>query len=139
MRQFGEEPTGEVIERPGAYAVIVDHEWRVAVVVLSGGAYLPGGGIEGEESVEEALRREVREETGLEVEILSGKGIARQYVPWRGRVVNKIGHYFLCRPGAQGAATEADHLLEWWPGSRAIRELTHPSQQWMVQRSLSPC
>jgi 8-oxo-dGTP diphosphatase len=139
MRQFGEEPTGEVIERPGAYAVIVDREWRVAVVVLSGGVYLPGGGLEGEESAEDALHREVREETGLEVEILSGKGIARQYVPWKGLVVNKIGHYFLCRPGAQGEATETDHVLEWWPGSRAIRELSDSSQRWMVRRALSPC
>jgi 8-oxo-dGTP diphosphatase len=139
LRQFGSPSHESIIERPGAYGIIVDENWRVAVVILSAGVYLPGGGIEAGESPVQALRREVREETGMEIEILAEKGIARQYVPWKSHCYNKVGHYFVCRVVTRGEATEIDHVLEWWPGSRAIRELSHEAQQWMVQRAFAPC
>lgn len=139
MRQFGTVLTPPVVERPGAYAVIVDAQWRVAVVQLPDGVYLPGGGIEPEESPHEALRREVLEETGLQVEIVSSMGIARQFVRWRGTNYNKIGQYFVCRPVSQGTPTESDHTLCWWPSNKVLRSLTHESQRWMVRRALSSC
>lgn len=139
MRQFGSAPEAEIVERPGAYAVLVDEQWRIALVQVPDGVYLPGGGIEAGESAEEALRREVREETGWEIDIVSPMGMARQYVFWRGTHYNKLGQYFLCRPKAQGEPSEEDHTLVWVRGTEAIQTLTHPSQQWMVSRALKPC
>ena len=57
--------------RVGAFAVIFDEEGKVLVScrVDSGWFNLPGGGVEPDESVTEGLIREVREETGLEVEV----------------------------------------------------------------------
>ena len=57
--------------RVGAFAVIFDDEGRVLVSrrVDSGWFNLPGGGVEPDESMPEGLMREVREETGLEVEV----------------------------------------------------------------------
>jgi mutator protein MutT len=56
--------------RPSAYAVIM-HQGKVLLVTIrSAGKYdFPGGGIEVGETIEEALKREVREETGLEIEV----------------------------------------------------------------------
>lgn len=58
--------------RQSAVMVIMDGEGRFVSVRQRGGPFkgawlLPGGGLEPGESAEEAVRREVREETGLEV------------------------------------------------------------------------
>ena len=52
----------------GVLALVVDDEARVLLVKLSyrRGWYLPGGGVRRKEAVEEALRRELREEVGVE-------------------------------------------------------------------------
>ena len=67
MAEKSHEPT----HRVGAFAVILDDDERVLVSrrVDSGWFNLPGGGVDPGESVTEGLIREVREETGLEVEI----------------------------------------------------------------------
>ncbi|RAQ94814.1 NUDIX domain-containing protein [Thermogemmatispora tikiterensis] len=55
--------------RVGVFALIFDDEGRVLLVHRNDIDWwnLPGGGMELGETVEEAMRREVREETGLEV------------------------------------------------------------------------
>lgn len=47
----------------------------------TGKLLLPGGGSEVDERLEEALRREVREETGLEIELTDIQSMARLSSP----------------------------------------------------------
>ena len=139
MIQFGEAPTGPVRERIGAYAIVVNEAWRVAIVRIGAGIHLPGGGANPGESPIEAMHREVAEETGMTVEVVSSLGTARQYVAWQGTMWNKIGHFFVCRPLSFGVATEPDHTLEWWGGDRARTGLSHAYYGWAVRRALSSC
>lgn len=61
-------PRERFIVRPSVYAVIC-HDQRVVLVTntSSGRLYLPGGGVDVGESLEEGLHREVREETGIAI------------------------------------------------------------------------
>jgi 8-oxo-dGTP pyrophosphatase MutT (NUDIX family) len=70
---FGERillPAERLTFRPSAYAII-RHEEHVLLLNMrsTGKLFLPGGGSEIDERLEEALQREVREETGLEIEV----------------------------------------------------------------------
>ena len=67
--------------RRAARAVVFDGKGNVALMHIPKLNYhkLPGGGIENGESVEEALRREVREEVGYRIKIGKPLGIIIEY------------------------------------------------------------
>ena len=71
MSSSSDAASSSPIFRIGLFALIFDHEERVLLGHRRDIDWwnLPGGGMEAGETVDEALRREVREETGLEVEV----------------------------------------------------------------------
>lgn len=97
--------------------VIVDEEGRFLTVRQRGGPFkgewlLPGGGLEAGESAEQAVRREVREETGLEV--LSLQRIRRYEVRLDGGE-GYFGHVDLFAGKALGSLRSAhpEEPVEW--------------------------
>jgi 8-oxo-dGTP diphosphatase len=139
--EFGQKVAGRhYARRPGAYAVILDAERRIAVVRPSGGWYLPGGGREPDESPETTLRREVREECGREIAILGRIGEAVEYVcaGLEGDCFIKHGVFFAAIFGASiPVAVEADHALTWLSPIEAAAVLSNRSHAWAVQRTLT--
>lgn len=76
--------------RLAAYAVVRDDRDRVLLALWNEGPTpqwtLPGGGVELHETVEEAAVREVREETGYDVELDGVLGVDTHVVPVGDRV-----------------------------------------------------
>ena len=71
----------------GVGVIVVDDSGRVLLEKRSDNGMwgLPGGGIEPGESVYETALREVKEETGLDIEITGLVGVYSE--PWAGRIV----------------------------------------------------
>jgi len=73
--------------RVGAYAVLVDDRQRILLALWNEGPTpawtVPGGGVEEGETPEEAAVREVREETGYDVELVRLLGEDRFTVCWQ--------------------------------------------------------
>jgi 8-oxo-dGTP pyrophosphatase MutT (NUDIX family) len=120
-------PTRQI--RPGVSAVIVDERGRVLLQQRTdnGRWGLPGGAVEFGESVVEALRREVMEETGLTVEVGRLIGVyshpdVHQIITYPdGNVLHFVSTCFECRPTG-GTLTLGDETcgLAWftppgWP------------------------
>ncbi|WP_179218687.1 bifunctional GNAT family N-acetyltransferase/NUDIX hydrolase [Saccharibacillus sp. O23] len=68
--------------RQAARAVLADAEGRIALMRVERDDYhkLPGGGIEGDEDAYAALRRELQEEVGANIEIGEAIGMTIEYV-----------------------------------------------------------
>ena len=64
--------------------------------------FTPGGWLDGFEKLEETCKREIFEETGLEIEVIKLYKIdyfqltVKQNIKWKENI-NKIEHYFLCK------------------------------------------
>ena len=79
--EFGCQQDGvDYVDRPGVYALIKNCEMNIAVIEVGDRYFLPGGGIEKNESDVDALLREILEETGHEARVLSKIGESIEYI-----------------------------------------------------------
>ncbi|HEX6970526.1 MAG TPA: NUDIX domain-containing protein [Micromonosporaceae bacterium] len=101
-------------------AVITDNTGRVLVIQRrdNGAWQIPGGILELDEPIEEGMRREVKEETGLDVEPVRLTGV---YKNMRLGVVALVFRAELT--GGTPSPTEETAAVDWWPIERVTAEM----------------
>jgi 8-oxo-dGTP pyrophosphatase MutT (NUDIX family) len=100
---------------------------------------LPKGHPKDGETPEAAARREVREETGLEAELVEKLGEVSYSFERAGRRRDKRVAFFLFEYRS-GDLRDHDHEIEdarWIRGEQAVRTLTYSGEREMVARALS--
>jgi 8-oxo-dGTP diphosphatase len=119
--------------RVGVFAIIFDDQGRVLLSRRSDSGWwnLPGGGVEPDEAVAEGLAREVREETGLEVEI--GRLIGVYSKPQKSEVVLTFEARIT---GGQAAPSDEADLQQWFPTDAMPAEKFLPKHRERVEDAL---
>jgi 8-oxo-dGTP pyrophosphatase MutT (NUDIX family) len=100
---------------------------------------LPKGHPDRGETAEQAAKREVVEETGLEAELIEPLGEVHYYYQRKGRRISKTVAFFLFEYRS-GDLADHDHEVEearWMPLREASSALTYAGEREMVVRALS--
>lgn len=127
---FGiQEPQREYKLRPSAYALLLDEAGYLAVVEAPDGFFLPGGGIESGESAQDAVLREIGEETGQGAHLLWHLAEADQYID----IWLKRSSFYLAEldPDPEGSG---EYQVHWLAPEQAKIRLTYESHRWMVEK-----
>jgi 8-oxo-dGTP pyrophosphatase MutT (NUDIX family) len=135
-RAESEVSAGGVVLRGEDVAVIVPKRLAADGALVLG---LPKGHPDGEETLEQAATREVREETGLDAELVEKLGDVRYVYRRDGRMVRKSVAFFLFRHRS-GSLDDHDHEIieaRWMPLEEARSALSYPGEREMAERALS--
>jgi len=99
---------GQLSFRPSVYGVIIQDGKAFLSKQWGDGYDFPGGGIELGETIEEALKREVKEETGLEVKVGEIIAVENSFLKFQsdGRYVQSILMYYACEVVGGEISTE---------------------------------
>ena len=100
---------------------------------------LPKGHPDPGESMTQAAAREVREEAGVEGELVDKLGDVRYWYQRGGRRIFKVVSFYLFRYRAGDVADHDDEIEEviWIPLAEAAEALSYPGERQMVERALS--
>lgn len=102
----------DLVFRPSIYGIIVQGDSVLLNRHVSGKYEVPGGGIDLGEDLEEALHREIMEETGLEVDIQSSQPLFVEssfFKPSKSESYHTILMFYLCK-NPRGKITRENYI-----------------------------
>ncbi len=111
-------------------------QFEVALIYTGRNWGLPKGLIETAETAEETALREVREETGLEGEMVKKIGKISYSFTRRKRYSKTVHFYLLKYVG--GSMQNHDYevsKVKWFPISKAIQTVTYPSEREILKKA----
>ena len=128
-----------------AGGVVVRGEEAIVIVPTRRGAQgqrvlgLPKGHVDPGETPEQAALREVREEAGVEAELIGKLGDVRYFYQRRGRRILKQVTFFLLAYRSGSPEDHDDEVEEarWMPLAEAVRALSYDGERQMAARALS--
>jgi 8-oxo-dGTP diphosphatase len=127
--------------RKGAYAIIFNTASnRVLTVKNKGYHFLPGGGIESNESDKHCIERELLEETGFHVEVGSFVGSALFYFFFssKNEPILSDGYFYFTRIVEKvQKPTEEDHQVVWIDVMEVEKLFFYQHQVWAVREGLN--
>ncbi len=100
---------------------------------------LPKGGPQEGETAEQTAGREVREETGINVDVREPLGDVSYWYRRGGQRIYKTVHFYLCH-FVSGDTADHDHEVDdarWIPLREARTALTYPGERELIERALS--
>jgi len=139
---FGEKIDGlEYKIRKCVYAIILNNTRKKVLTVQNsrGHYFLPGGGIENDESNQKCLERELLEETGYKISIGSFIGNARRYFQSTKNepLINEGYFYLAALLGKLQEPVEEDHLIKWIDIDSVQGLFVHDHHCWAVFEALN--
>ena len=137
MRSEAEFSAGGVVVNDSGETIVIVPTRRAAdgSKVLA----LPKGHPDDRETPQDAALREVREETGVDAELVGPLGDVRYWYQRSGRRIAKVVQFFLFRY-AGGSLDDHDAEVEdarWMPLAEAAEGLTYAGEREMASRALS--
>lgn len=131
-----ERSAGGVVVRGDEVAVIVPHKRAADGRAVLG---LPKGHLDGDETAEQAAAREVREETGLEADLVAPLGEVRYWYQRKGQRIRKSVRFFLFsyRSGSIDDHDDEIEEVRWLALAEAAERLSYPGEREMVRRAIA--
>lgn len=128
-----------------AGGVVVRGDQVIVIVPTRRGAQgqrvlgLPKGHVDPGENAEQAARREVREEAGVEAALVEKLGDVRYFYQRDGQRIFKMVRFFLFDYSSGSLEDHDDEVEEarWMPLAEAARALSYRGEREMVERALS--
>lgn len=128
-----DEAAGGVVAERGPDGVRI-----VLIATARGGSVrwsLPKGHFKRDETNEQAALREVREETGLEVDVVARLATIDYWFVEKRTRYHKFVHYFLMR-ATGGRLDDHDHEVveaRWFPLEEALERMAYPNERAMLE------